>query len=194
MDGIRRDGCRCWSTGHTGLRCHEGRTSDRNSSVVGGDHAVGVGRDRPSAAAPTAAQRRQLVFARRTITRASGLIRRKKFKDAEKLLGEAEAAIKKVIEAAELKPNDRSVAGLLKFLELQKRQLSRKRGDKPKPASAKAVSFVKDVAPILGRVVGPATAIALPAVCGWTLLPAWPKGAGVDRPSRRATSRPARCC
>ncbi len=109
------------------------------------DHAV---------AAPTAAQRRQLVVARRTITRASGLIRRKKFKDAEKLLGEAEAAIKKVIEAAELKPNDRSVAGLLKFLELQKRQLSRKRGDKPKPASAKAVSFVKDVAPILASRCG----------------------------------------
>ena len=42
-------------------------------------------------AAPTATQRRQLIAARRSITRASGLIRRKKFKDAEKLLGEAEA-------------------------------------------------------------------------------------------------------
>ena len=105
-------------------------------------------------AAPTAAQRRQLIVARRTITRATGLIRRKKFKEAEKLLGEAEAAIKKVIEAAELKPNDRSVAGLLKFLALQKRQLALKRGDKPKPASAKAVSFVKDVAPILASRCG----------------------------------------
>ena len=75
-------------------------------------------------AAPTAAQRRELTAARRTITRASALIRRKKLDEAEKLLGEAEAAIKKVIKAAKLKPTDRSVAGLVKFLTLQKRQLA----------------------------------------------------------------------
>ena len=99
--------------------------------------------------APTVAQRRELTAARRTITRASLLIRRKKFDDAEKMLGEAEAAIKKVIDAAKLKPTDRSVAGLLRFLALQKRQLTIKRGGKPKPESSKAVSFVKDVAPVL---------------------------------------------
>ena len=103
----------------------------------------------PVTAAPTVAQRRELAAARRTITRASALIRRKKLDDAEKLLGEAEAAIKKVIEAAKLKPTDRSVVGLLKFLGLQKRQLAIKRGGKPMSASAVAVSFVKDVAPIL---------------------------------------------
>ena len=103
-------------------------------------------------AAPTAAQRRELTAARRTITRASALIRRKKLDEAEKLLGEAEAAIKKVIKAAKLKPTDRSVAGLVKFLTLQKRQLAIKRGNKPpsnSDKSAKPISFVKDVAPIL---------------------------------------------
>ena len=103
-------------------------------------------------AAPTAAQRRELTAARRTITRASALIRRKKLDEAEKLLGEAEAAIKKVIKAAKLKPTDRSVAGLVKFLALQKRQLAIKRGNKPpsnSDKSAKPISFVKDVAPIL---------------------------------------------
>jgi mono/diheme cytochrome c family protein len=103
-------------------------------------------------AAPTAAQRRELTAARRTITRASALIRRKKLAEAEKLLGEAEASIKKVIKAAKLKPTDRSVAGLVKFLELQKRQLAIRKGNKPTGKSAKSakpVSFVKDVVPIL---------------------------------------------
>ena len=104
--------------------------------------------------APTVAQRRELSAARRTITRASLLIRRKKFDEAEKTLSEAEAAIKKVIDAAKLKPTDRSVAGLLRFLALQQRQLTIKRGGKPKPATSQAVSFVKDVAPILGSRCG----------------------------------------
>ncbi|MBQ18575.1 MAG: hypothetical protein CMJ65_15785 [Planctomycetaceae bacterium] len=99
-------------------------------------------------AAPTSAQRKDLAAARKTLTRASGLIRRKKLEDAEKLIKEAEAAIKKVIDAAKLKRTDRSVAGLLRFLSIQKRQLALRQGKKPM-ASGKPVSFIKDVAPIL---------------------------------------------
>ena len=123
------------------------RTGKRQVLVVLGLAALMVWSDQIEAA-PTAAQRRELTVARRTITRASGLIRRKKLDEAAKLLGEAEAAIKKVMAAAKLKPTDRAVAGLLKFLGLQKRQLAIKRGDKPMPQAA-AVSFTKDVAPIL---------------------------------------------
>ena len=103
----------------------------------------------PALSAPTVEQRRELSSARRTITRASALIRRKKLDEAGKLLGEAESSIQSVIKAAKLKPTDRSVAGLLKFLELQKRQLAIRRGGKGSPMPATSISFVSDVAPIL---------------------------------------------
>lgn len=104
-----------------------------------------------SEAAPLSTeQKRELASIRRTASKASSEIRRKNFDEAETLLDEAEATLKKVQEAAGLKDDDRIIAGYKRTIDIQRKVLAKVQGA-GKPQDDAGVSFAKDVAPILEK-------------------------------------------
>ncbi len=102
-------------------------------------------------AALTSAQRKELSEIRRDVSKANSLIRRKKLDEAEKIIGKAETRVDKIAKDAKLKPNDRLLAGIKKFIALQRKALAIKKNasaGKGKKGDANQVSFSKHVAPI----------------------------------------------
>jgi cytochrome c553 len=99
-----------------------------------------------TAAPLTAAQKKELNDIRSDAGKASGLVSRKKFEEAEQVLGDAEARLDKIIKEAELPETDVQVRAIRKLLETQRSILIKATGGK---AGAPDVSFVSDVAPIL---------------------------------------------
>lgn len=91
-------------------------------------------------AAPTAAQRKELVAIRREVIAVSQLIRRRKYDQARKQLKEAEERFNKLLKAAKFNPRDRSVLTVKRWFRLLKGRLLRlpksktvPRVQKPKP-------------------------------------------------------------
>ena len=91
-------------------------------------------------------QRRELSQIRKDLGRVSSLIRRKKIDEATALVTEAEEKVKAIQQAAGVDEKDRSVAAVLRLLTTRKALLARATGNDPD-----AVSFEKDVAPILAK-------------------------------------------
>lgn len=106
---------------------------------------AGVGE---TATAQNAKQRRELTSIRRDLNKVPGLIRREKITEAQELVKKAEERLKAVVKEAKLRPNDRTVAGLVKFIQFQKRRLLAAQGNNPNVAG---ISFTKQVAPILTK-------------------------------------------
>lgn len=104
-------------------------------------------------APPTPAQRKELANLSGEIRKVPTLISRKKTDEAQEALDEIEAELAKLLGAAEFPDGDRQVATLQRTIELQKASLAKATGGKG-GAAAPAVSFVKDVAPILADKCG----------------------------------------
>ncbi|MDZ4684090.1 MAG: c-type cytochrome domain-containing protein [Planctomycetaceae bacterium] len=81
------------------------------------------------------------------------LITRKKTDEAQQALDDAEARLKTLITDAQLMDDDRQLIAVRKQIEIQKGLLAKATGGKGGPA-APAISFAKDVAPILANKCG----------------------------------------
>lgn len=100
------------------------------------------------AAPPTPAQRKELGELTSDVRKVPSLISRKKTEEAQAALDEVEKQLEALLGAAEFPENDRQVAALRKQIEIQKAALAKAAGGKGAPAAA-AISFAKDIAPIL---------------------------------------------
>lgn len=96
-------------------------------------------------AAITSEQRKEINEISREIGKVTGLITRKNYDEAEKILTEAEEKLKKIVTDAGVDENNPAIAPHLKKIELNRANLAKKRGD----AAPAAGAFEKEVAPIL---------------------------------------------
>lgn len=101
----------------------------------------------PTLAAPTPAQKKELSDISSDLRKVPSLISRKKIEDAEKELADVESRLDKLVKDAQIPDADPQVKGLRRQLEIQRTALERASGGKP--GGGAAVSFSKDVAPIL---------------------------------------------
>lgn len=97
-------------------------------------------------AAPTAEQKKELADIQSDAKKVASLVGRKKTDEAEETLKECEDRLKKLIADAQLPDSDPQVKAAQRLLETQRALLAKAAGGK---SSATAVSFAKDVAPIL---------------------------------------------
>jgi len=100
------------------------------------------------AAPPTPVQRKELGTLTSDVRKVPSLISRKKSEEAQAALDEVEKQLEALLGAAEFPENDRQVAALRKQIEIQKAALAKAAGGKGAPVAA-AISFAKDIAPIL---------------------------------------------
>ncbi len=103
----------------------------------------------PTRAALTSAQRKELSKVNRDIKKLSSLIRRKKYDEADKSLSAITATVEKL---AKDNDKDRAILLVKRRIEIQRGLLDRaKSGKKGRPAKAAgpAISFTKQIAPIL---------------------------------------------
>ncbi|HUQ72466.1 MAG TPA: c-type cytochrome domain-containing protein [Planctomycetaceae bacterium] len=99
-------------------------------------------------AAPlTPPQKKELADITSDVGKVRSLITRKKTEEAQQALDDAEARLKKLIEEAMLANDDRQLIAVHKQIEIQKGLLAKATGK----GAAPAVSFAKDVAPILAN-------------------------------------------
>jgi hypothetical protein len=98
-----------------------------------------------SFAAVTADHRKQVDEVRKEIGKVKGLIAKKDFDDAAKILNDAEQKLKQVAKDAGIDENDKLVAVLLKQVEQHRAQLAKKR----EGGAGGGGAFERDVAPIL---------------------------------------------
>jgi hypothetical protein len=91
---------------------------------------------------------RELRKIRLSVARVNTLLRRKDYDEAASKLEEAETDLKKVIEDAQVSPDEKAIADVQKFIDSRKVALEKARGGDPKGGNGK-ISFSKDVAPIL---------------------------------------------
>jgi mono/diheme cytochrome c family protein len=96
-------------------------------------------------AAITAEHRKEISEISREVGKVSGLISRKNYEEAEKILDEAEEKLKKIGMDAELEENSPLLAPHLRKIELNRTNLAKRRGDSVPAGGA----FEKEVAPIL---------------------------------------------
>ncbi|MBI1348564.1 hypothetical protein GC163_20005 [bacterium] len=99
------------------------------------------------AAPPTPAQRKELGALTSEIRKVPALISRKKTDEAQAAITDVEKQLEALLGAAEFPENDRQVAALRKQIDLQTAALAKATGGKG--GAAPAVSFAKDIAPIL---------------------------------------------
>ena len=97
-------------------------------------------------AAVTPEQRQQLAQISRDVREASGLIRRKKLDEGEKILDKAEEQLDALI-AAGVSENERVVAAIKRSVAVVQRSLAVQRGENPQEMGG--VSFSEDIAPIV---------------------------------------------
>jgi len=84
-------------------------------------------------AAPTAAQRKELVAIRRQLIKVPGLLRRRKVDEARQTVEAAEKRLNDLIKSANLSTRDRTVLGVKRLLDFQKRRLQKLPSNKPPP-------------------------------------------------------------
>lgn len=99
-----------------------------------------------SSAAVTAEQRKEITEIGKEITKVTGLLSRKDYDEAEKILNDSEEKLKKIATDAGIDENNLLVAPHFKKIALNRTNLAKKKGDGV-PAGAGA--FEKEVAPIL---------------------------------------------
>lgn len=109
----------------------------------------------PANAAITPAQRQKLAQVGRNIRQAGGLIRLKKFDQAEKLLDQAEKSLKDLVDAG-VPRNSRFVVAMNRQLQFGRRAIARAQGIAGRMRgqgnnNGKGVSFSEDVAPIIEK-------------------------------------------
>lgn len=97
-------------------------------------------------AAPTPAQRKELGDISSDLRKVASLVSRKKFDEAEAAIKDAEERLDKVMKEGQLAETEPQVRAIQRLLETQQGLLSKASGGK---AGVVAVSFAKDVAPIL---------------------------------------------
>ncbi len=102
-------------------------------------------------AAVTAEHKKQITEITKEAAKASGLISKKDFDEAAKLLDDAEKKLKQIAKDADLKENDKLIAAPLKKITSARELLERKRPSVASAggAGAAAGNFERDVAPIL---------------------------------------------
>jgi len=105
------------------------------------------GISRPAAAQFTPEHRKELTELSKEVSRASGLIRKKEFDEAQKTLTDVETRLQAVVTASKLPANTPAIRRIVLLLEKQQAALA-KADDRPKPEVA-AVSFMKEIAPII---------------------------------------------
>ncbi len=98
------------------------------------------------AAAPTPAQRKELVDVSSDVRKVASLVSRKKFDEAEAVIKDAEGRLETLMKEGQLAETEPQIRALQKLIETQQGILAKASGGK---AGAMAVSFAKDVAPIL---------------------------------------------
>lgn len=100
--------------------------------------------------AQTPEQRKELQAIQKKIATVPGMIRKKEYEEAEKLLEELKAESDKLVSAAGFAPNDRMVASINRLLDSNRKRVAKALG-KPDPT---LISFSKHVAPILAAKCG----------------------------------------
>ena len=103
-----------------------------------------------SASAQTPKQRKELQAIQKKIATVPGMVRKKQYEEAEKLLEKLKAEADKLIAAAGFAPNDRMVTSMNRLLDTNRKRVAKALG-KPDPT---LVSFSKHVAPILAAKCG----------------------------------------
>jgi len=110
---------------------------------------AGGGTLRPIHAALTAEQKKEIEEVRKELGKVQALIAKKdQHEEAEKLLTEAETKLKKIGKDAG-DENNKLITGLLRQIELKKAALARRDAPAKGAAGAGAISFEKEIAPIL---------------------------------------------
>lgn len=97
----------------------------------------------------TAEQTRELRTLKSEVAKAAGLLRKKEYDAASKLLDEAQAKLQEIIQAAEVEANDRRLQGLPQLIAARRKALELQMGKSGGAAAQAGVSFVDDVAPII---------------------------------------------
>ena len=89
--------------------------------------------------------RKEIAEIKKDLYKVTGMITKKQFEEAEKVLSESETKLAGILKAADIKESDRLVSGIYKLIEGKRLLLSKKTGG---PAAGD-VSFSKDIAPII---------------------------------------------
>lgn len=100
----------------------------------------------------TSAQKRELSEITDDVGKVRSLLSRKKVEEAEQALKDAEERLQKLVSDAQLMDDDRQLLAIRRQFELQRSALAKATGGKA--GGAPAVSFAKDVAPILAGKCG----------------------------------------
>src|SRR5258708_6109491 len=101
-------------------------------------------------AAVTAEHRKQIDEVKKELGKVKGLISRKEFDEAAKLVDEADQKLKQVAKDAGTDEGNKIFSGLQKQVEQHREAIAKKRGGAgPASAGARAGSFAKHVAPVL---------------------------------------------
>lgn len=111
----------------------------------------GVGVGVVEAAGLTSAHRKDLGEVKRDLGKVDRLVRQKKIEDAEKIIADAEAKLKEIQEDAGVKPDDKAFLAVNKELTAGKKAIL---DHKIETGEVAALSFAKDVAPILNSKCG----------------------------------------
>jgi cytochrome c553 len=107
---------------------------------------VVVGSTIPVLAAITAEHRKEIAEIKKSVDKAQSLITKKETEEADKLLDDAEAKLKKIVDDAQIKETDAAVSSVFKSIETKRQALAKRAGA---GANAGGLSFSKDIAPII---------------------------------------------
>jgi mono/diheme cytochrome c family protein len=110
---------------------------------------VGLATPAAARAEVTPEQTRQLRELKSEVAKVAGLLRKKEYDEALKLLDEAQATLQKIVQAAEVEENDRRLQGLPQLIAARRKALELQMGKAGSGAAQAVVSFVDDVAPII---------------------------------------------
>lgn len=111
--------------------------------------SLGLWYSAASHAAVTADHRKQIDEVKKELAKVKGLITKKDYDDAEKILGDADSKLKQIAKEAGLEDGNKLLAPLYKTIEQSRETLARKPGKAGAGGAATAGAFERDVAPIL---------------------------------------------
>jgi len=95
--------------------------------------------------APTPEQRKELQDVQKDVSQIAGLLRKREYEEAEKVIEELRQRAEKIIADGKLASTDRTVGSLRKLIDTNRQRIA-KALDKPDPT---LISFSKEIAPIL---------------------------------------------
>lgn len=105
-----------------------------------------IGSTIPVLAAITAEHRKEIAEIKKSVDKAQSLITKKETDEADKLLDDAEAKLKKIVGDAQIEESDKAVSAVFKSIETKRQALAKRAGG---GANAGGLSFSKDIAPII---------------------------------------------